>query len=333
MCATCHTLFTSALDKSGNVVGELPEQVPYLEWLHSDYRETQSCQSCHMPVVEEPTPIASVLGEPREGLSRHSFVGGNFFMLRLLETFRDALGVVAAPGELEAAAVRREEHPRTQAASLEIISLESRDGRLHVDLAVNNQAGHKLPTAYPSRRAWLHLVVRDANGEVAFESGAVDPSGRIAGNDNDDDPARYEPHHDVIETPDQVQVYEAILGAPNGDVTTGLLTAVRYLKDNRLLPHGFDKLKAGADIAVHGAALRDESFAAGSDRLRYTIALGTAQGPYDVSAELLYQPIGYRWAHNLRDYPAEETDRFVGYFEALAPRSSATLAKAQASTR
>ena len=35
----------------GDVVGELPEQMPYLEWLHSDFREEKSCQDCHMPAV------------------------------------------------------------------------------------------------------------------------------------------------------------------------------------------------------------------------------------------------------------------------------------------
>jgi hypothetical protein len=35
MCATCHTLYTHALGADGKVIGELPEQVPYLEWLHS----------------------------------------------------------------------------------------------------------------------------------------------------------------------------------------------------------------------------------------------------------------------------------------------------------
>src|SRR5262245_48775142 len=29
LCATCHTLFTTALDDAGNVIGSLPEQVPY----------------------------------------------------------------------------------------------------------------------------------------------------------------------------------------------------------------------------------------------------------------------------------------------------------------
>ena len=48
LCATCHTLFTQALDTEGRVVGELPEQVPYQEWLHSAYKDTRSCQSCHI---------------------------------------------------------------------------------------------------------------------------------------------------------------------------------------------------------------------------------------------------------------------------------------------
>ena len=33
-----------------------------LEWQHSAYRTSRSCQDCHMPPVEEPTPIASVSG-------------------------------------------------------------------------------------------------------------------------------------------------------------------------------------------------------------------------------------------------------------------------------
>ena len=103
LCATCHTLYTKALGPEGKVIGELPEQVPYQEWLHSDYREKQSCQSCHMPVVEEDVPIAKVLGKPREGFSRHVFVGANFFMQGLLNRYRGELSVAALPQELGAA--------------------------------------------------------------------------------------------------------------------------------------------------------------------------------------------------------------------------------------
>ena len=44
----------------------------------------RTCQSCHMPVVKEDVPITSVFGDPRPGFSRHTFVGGNFFMQRML---------------------------------------------------------------------------------------------------------------------------------------------------------------------------------------------------------------------------------------------------------
>jgi hypothetical protein len=102
VCATCHTLYTQALGPQGEVLGELPEQVPYLEWRQSAFREERSCQSCHMPEVRQPTPIASVLGEERAGVRRHTFIGGNFLMLRMLNRYRDALGVEALPKELVA---------------------------------------------------------------------------------------------------------------------------------------------------------------------------------------------------------------------------------------
>ena len=93
VCATCHTLVTQALGPKGEVIGELPEQMPFQEWKHSAFAaEERSCQSCHMPVVEEDTPIASVLGAPRKGFARHTFVGGNFFMQRMLNRYRDDLG-------------------------------------------------------------------------------------------------------------------------------------------------------------------------------------------------------------------------------------------------
>ena len=41
-----------------------------------------------------------------------------------------------------------------------------------------------------------------------------------------------------------MQIYESIMGTPAGAPTTGLLQATQYLKDNRLLPRGFDKRTA-----------------------------------------------------------------------------------------
>jgi hypothetical protein len=127
-----------------------------------------------------------------------------------------------------------------------------------------------------------------------------------------------------------VQIYEDILGDARGAVTTGLLSGVRYLKDNRLLPRGFDKRTADADIAVQGEALDDADFVAAGDRVRYAVPVGSASGPFTVTAELLYQPIGFRWATNLQSYNAAEPQRFTGYYAAMASAATTTLAKAAA---
>ncbi len=326
LCATCHTLFTHTLDGGGKAIGTLPEQVPYLEWRHSAYRDTKSCQSCHMPVVPEPVRVSSTLGEPRTEVSRHTFRGANFWMLRVLNRFRGELGVPTLPQELELAAQDTLAHLERESAALQVERAEHDGNNLLLELRVTNRGGHKLPTAYPSRRAWLHVRVADAAGAVVFESGAVSPTGAITGNDNDTDAAAYERHYTEITEPGQVQIYENIIVDAKGTVTTGLLTGLRYVKDNRLLPDGFDKGTASADIAVHGAAAADADFAAGGDRIRYRIA--APPGPLTVTAELLYQSIGYRWAHNLRTRPAPETDRFVRYYEAMSHVSAARLAAA-----
>ncbi|MES1166189.1 MAG: hypothetical protein ABUR63_10545, partial [Verrucomicrobiota bacterium] len=155
------------------------------------------------------------------------------------------------------------------------------------------------------------------------------PDGSIVGNDNDRDPAAFEPHHRVIETPDQVQIYESILGDGAGRVTTGLLAAVRYLKDNRLLPRGFDKRTAPEDCAVRGDAAGDPDFQGGGDHVVYRVDVPPgAAGPLRIEVELLYQPIAFRWAHNLDRYAAAaEPARFVRYFDAMSAGSATTLAR------
>ena len=330
VCATCHTLLTKALGPGGKEIGELPEQVPYQEWLHSEYREARSCQSCHMPLVEEDVAITSVLGQSRAGVSRHVFVGGNFFLQRILNRYHSELAVAALPEELSAAAGRTVAHLQSDSARVSIGGLEVRGGRLEAEVSIENLGGHKLPTAYPSRRVWLHVVVRDGSNRTVFESGAVDAAGSIQGNDNDDDPARFEPHYAEIRNAGQVQIYEAILGDDRGGVTTGLLTALNYLKDNRLLPKGFDKRTADRDVAVSGGALEDPDFVGGGDRVRYSVALGDAQGPFRMEAELCYQPVGYRWAMNLKRYDAEQPRRFMGYYGAMALASMVVIGRAEA---
>jgi hypothetical protein len=329
LCGTCHTLYTAALDKAGNRVGELPEQMPFLEWQHSDYAAKRSCQSCHMPEVPGDTPVTALFGQMREGARHHTFVGANFFMLRIFGNYREDLAVAALPDELTASSERTMNFLQSQSARVSIRSVDSSEGKLHIDVLVENLTGHKLPTAYPSRRVWLHVTIRDSSARIVFESGALNRDGSIQGNVNDVDPTRFEPHHREITSPDQVEIYEPILGDPEGHVTTGLITAVGYLKDNRLLPSGFDKNSAEKDIQVVGDAAQDPNFTDKGSVVRYSAAIDPASGPFHIEAELWYEPIGFRWAHNLAPYQAEEPQRLVRYYDSLASGAAVVLAKVE----
>lgn len=285
-----------------------------------------------MPKVPQEVPITSVLGDPRAGFSQHTFVGGNFFMQRMLNRYRDDLGTQAPPEDLNAAAIRTITHLKAEAAKLQIHKLAVANGRLEAEISIENLAGHKLPTAYPSRRAWLHVTVRDRQGREVFESGALRANGSIVGNDNDADATRFEPHYAEITQTDQVEIYEAIMADREGKVTTGLLTAVRFIKDDRLLPQGFDKRTANKDVAVHGEAETDADFTGGGDTIRYSVAVSSGEGPFQVEAELWYQPIAFRWAMNLKPYNAAEPRRFVGYYQRMASGSAVMMVRASATT-
>jgi hypothetical protein len=329
VCASCHTLYTETLDSEGRQIGELPEQVPYLEWEHSAFpAQDRQCQSCHMPVVSEPVPVTRVLGEAREEVNRHIFLGGNFFVLGMLNRYRNELGVQALPTEMDRAQRRTIEHLRADAARVEVAELDVAGGQLNAVVSIENLGGHKLPTAYPSRRAWLWLTVRDASGSVVFESGTLRPDGSIQGNDMDAvGAAGFEPHYDVIRGNDQVQIYESVMLDVDDRVTTGLLRGIRYGKDNRLLPLGFERASASEDVAVHGVSNEDASFAGGGDRVRYEVPVEETRGPFTVEAALWFQPIGYRWARELDAYDASETQRFVRYYDEMSAGSAVELAR------
>lgn len=330
LCATCHTLYTPYLDDAGAIAGEFPEQTPYLEWLQSVYYEAgMPCQGCHMPRADGAVRLSVTGGPPRSPFFQHTFVGGNAYMLRILQRFG---GEVAATATGEMFGVKEQstlQQLQGRTANLALQDLSLSDSSLAASVVINNLAGHKFPSGFPSRRAWLHLTVSNADGQVLFESGAVGPDGAIAGEDGDADPGRYEPHYATIDSPEQVQVYESVMKDVNGQVTLLLLRGAGYLKDNRLLPLGFDKAGVDPDIAVYGAAAGDEDFAAGGDRVRYVVDVGAAPGPFTVHVELLYQSISFRWAQKLRGYEADEPGRFVRYYEAV-PNLPAVIAIAEA---
>jgi hypothetical protein len=103
-----------------------------------------------------------------------------------------------------------------------------------------------------------------------------------------------------------------------------------FVKDNRLLPRGFDKAAADPEIAVRGSAAGEADFRAEGDQVRYRIDLIAASGPLRVEVALRFQPISFRWANNLRNYDAAEPRRFVGYHESMGGATSVELARASA---
>ena len=319
LCASCHNLYTNYITEEG-VLSEdyFPEQTPYSEWLNSDYAMHSTCQDCHMPPAEGAVVLAN-LGPAirRSPYAKHSFVGGNVYMLKVLKNFGGELGVQAGTDHFDATIVRTLTQLQTQTASLAVFDPFLTGATLNFDVIVDVLTGHKFPTSYPSRRAWLHVIIKDANGQVIFESGGVGQDGAISGNDNDVDPLAFEPHYDEITSPEQVQIYEPIMHDVYGNVTTELLLAASYVKDNRLLPVGFDKGTVPDDIAPQGAARLDDDFVSGTDTVTYRIDTGDAEGPFTIDVELLYQSISYRWAQNTSAYDTEQAQLFSAYYNTL----------------
>ncbi len=332
LCATCHNLYTPFVDAAGQVQGDFPEQTPYTEWQQSAFgMGNVTCQACHMPAAGSGVVISTMPGRlvPREPFSQHYFVGGNAFMVGMLRDHAAELGVTADAVHFDATAARID----TQLGRAAALSLREavRDGdTLTVGLQVSAGTGHKFPTSFPSRRAWLHVTVSDGAGNVVFESGQPRADGSIAGNDADAAPGAFEPHYDVVTAADQVQIYEPIMGDTDGQVTYTLLRASRYLKDNRLLPAGTDKAALPPDVGVYGAAADDSNFIGGGDLVTYRVSLAGATGPFTVAAELLYQPLSYRFVQDMLADSATEVARFGGYYASAdkAPDRVAAIAPA-----
>ena len=334
LCATCHTLYTPFVDSQGNVVGEFPEQTPYLEWKYSDYGvnaasrydigenpgQGKICQECHMPHSENgPVNIArwappSV--KPKDHFSQHYFVGGNVFMLDVLQDNVDNLGLSASTGKFEDTKERTMRQLQSETAGLTLVGLDKRGSQITLDIKINNKVGHKFPSGIPTRRTWIHLQVTDGSGEIVFESGKPLADGRIEGNDADSGSVLgYEDHYDEINDPGQVQIYEGIMLNTDNEVTYTLLRAAKYAKDNRLLPRGFDKAGVPADIGVFGRALTDEDFIGGSDQVTYRIDTANHQGPFTITARLLFTTVSNSFIRDLAaDQDLHEVNRFISLY-------------------
>jgi mono/diheme cytochrome c family protein len=333
LCATCHAVYTPVVTTQGAVAGSFPEQVTYLEWQASVYGSNPAaqlaCQSCHMPAASGSVAISNnpTTLTPRSPFLQHDFVGGNSFILTLMSNNVSSLGLTASSTAMQATAQLTADQLNSRTAQISVVSSEITDGKLSVTLAVIDQTGHKFPTGFPSRRAWIEFTVTDSSGKVVFQSGKPNADGSISGNAADTNSKSYEPNYDIITSSNQVEIYEAIMHDSSGNVTYNLLNAAGYLKDNRLLPSGFNKTTASADTAVVGSAATDPNFAGGSDQVTYQVTLG-GKGPYTVSARLLYQSVAYQFSGNFQG-TSPFISSFMGAFKSAdkTPTQVASVSK------
>jgi hypothetical protein len=254
----------------------------------------------------------------RDDFAIHEFVGANKLMLDVFDKNKQQLGILSANF---AETLSKTQSMLSSAASISPVIHSLVSNALDFTLKVTSNTGHKLPSAYPSRRVILHVTVKDGQGNIVFESGKVNANGRVEGIDADDDRTVFEPHYDLITSPEQVQVYEAVMGDNQNQVTYTLLRGMTYLKDNRLLPQGFDKATAPADVRVAGDALTDPNFVGGSDEISYRIS-GLSGANYSVEAELLHQPLAYSFAQDLFTEVDAEIEDFRVLFNASNAKTS-----------
>ena len=108
-----------------------------------------------------------------------------------------------------------------------------------------------------------------------------------------------------------------------------ILALAHVSTESALVTYGVDGAEqdrtAQEDIAVHGAAFDDPDFRDEGDRVEYVVEVGGTQGPFRVDAELMYQPIAFRWARNLDDYDTFETQRFVRYYDSMSENAAVVL--------
>ena len=324
LCATCHTVITHAIDADGAIVGPpFPEQVPYLEWRNSSFNdelatpgpEARSCAGCHLPTdSEDGTPILTQIANaptdlaPRSPFGRHTFYGGNAYMLSVLSQNAGWTGAAVTGDMLMFSSDATEANLRTAATvSLEVTVS---GGAIEATVHVTNETGHRFPTGYPSRRVFVRLTVEDATGVVLWRSGRTHSQGGLIDRAGDrlDYPGATMPHFALITREDQVQIYESVMGDMEGQPTRSLLRAAGYLKNNRILPRGWVTEHPDAAMTSPVGLEGDEDFRPGEDTVRYLFAI--PDGATVVRAELVYQAVPAAAVEHLFDRPSAAIARF-----------------------
>jgi len=316
LCANCHTLFTPTVDLNGQFTGTyFTEQSIYQEWKNSFAFETQtSCQDCHIPELNESIVISTMPPwlEGQSPFGKHELVGGNVFMLNMLKNNIDELSLTAGEQDFDATINRTLSKLLEESLILEIDINDRTDDTLFLQVSLLNMAGHKIPTGYPSRQIFLQLIVKNEADETIFISGEIDEYGQII-----HEAFPFEPHHDQINSENQTQIYQMVMGNVEDNVTTTLLQADHALKDNRLVPMGFSYSHPSYDTtALVGEVLNDSNYnenQSGKDIIYYNIPVQTT-GHLNIEVKAFYQSVNSRWLNDMFAETSEEIDSFENIY-------------------
>ena len=253
-----------------------------------------TCQDCHLRDVSGVG--CNQPGVPtRPDLPLHDMTGGNAWMPPVISQIFPAETNAAAL----AASPTRAVSMLQKAADLSLSYAIEADS-FRALCTVTNRTGHKLPTGYPEgRRMWLHVVARDVNGSVVYESGAYDPATGVLA-------MTPEPH-----------VYEVKLGmSPTLAGALGLPSGPSFhfalndtvIKDNRVPPAGF----TNAAFSLFGGAPVDPHFPGPGPRYADGQSWDRAEFPlpadaHSVAVRLYYQTTSKEYVEFLRDFNTTTT--------------------------
>ncbi|HNR56388.1 MAG TPA: multiheme c-type cytochrome [Flavobacteriales bacterium] len=318
VCAGCHTLITETVDLDGNLTGdEFVEQATYHEWQNSVYSANGThCNTCHMPRIDGPVILAAeyafLNGQTPFGM--HHLAGGNVHMLEILKANSEELAIPATEEQFDSTIARSRRLLTHRTLNVLVQAEDRTTDTAFYTVHLENRAGHRFPSGYPSRRAFVRFVVRDVNGDTLFSSGMTDAIHEVIGHD-----AGYEPHHDVIRDGNEVQIYELVMGDVNGDVTTVLERAKDPLKDNRLVPLGFVTSHPAYDTTrLAGVVIMDPDFnrdasnteGSGTDVIHYHVPLNGVVGGLHATAEVYYQSMPPGWNAEMLSFHSARIDSF-----------------------
>lgn len=258
----------------------------------------------------------------RDEYSRHNFRGLNLFMLEMFNQFDDVLGVrkhdymTGSKTDIQHAVNDFVRQASNDTAKIQLAASVDARGRLVADVDIESLAGHRFPSGVGFRRAFLELLVFDDSKpegkQLIWSSGRtnsvgviIDHLGRPLPSEfferSKDGGQYYQPHHELITSSSQVQIYETLLHNRSGEFSTSFIHGCTIIKDNRFLPKGWSKKGPGAGLKGHfltatypgPVAAKDARYqdGSGSDSTRYQISLPASTDAKNVrvTATLYYQ--------------------------------------------